>query len=289
MPYELTERQRREQQFFDDYWRKQPHPTQVNLDPVAGNEHRPWNSYWYVFDCARRRYEAGARELLDFGCGAGHNAVLFATLGYEVSGFDVSPGAIESAARLAADYHLSHHTHFSVQASEHLDYADGFFDVVVGIDILHHVEIVPSIAEALRVLKPGGVAYFKECVEVRPVDGLVNSPVMRFLFPELFFQKEKYDDRSVCRTKDEKKLTDRDLHAVRELCPTTIEKRFYNLARLHRLFPIGDRSSPLEKFDYWLANKIPALGKLGGWVVLQLEKSLEPSRTSMVREACLSF
>lgn len=280
MSYEWTGRQRREQQFFDDYYRQHQTSTHVKLEPVAGKERRPWNPYWYVFECAKQRYDAGARQLLDFGCGVGNNAVLFATLGYEVRGFDVSPGAIEIAERLAAHHHLAHRTHFSVQPSEHLDYPDEFFDVVVGIDILHHVEIVPSIAEALRVLKPGGVAYFKECVEVRLFDGVMNSPVMRFLFRKYYFQKEKYDSRSVNLTQDEKKLTYRDLNVVRQLCPGFTEKRFYNLARLHRLFPIGDRSSPLEKFDYWLNHKVPALGKLGGWVVLELENSAERSRES---------
>jgi len=287
MCYELTARQRREQEFFDDYWRKDQHPTQVNLDPVAGKEHRPWNAYWYVFECVKQRYESGARTLLDFGCGAGYNSLLFATLGYEVSGFDLSPGAVETAESLAANHHLAHRTHFSVQRSENLDYPDQHFDVVVGIDILHHVEIAPSIAETLRVLKPGGVAYFKECVEVHLFDRLVNSAVTRFLFPWFFLQEKTYGTRSVCLTEDERKLTDHDLDVVRELCPTTIEKRFYNLARLHRLFPMGDRSSPLEKFDYWLDNKIPALGKLGGWVLLELDKGSDPSRTPTVREVCL--
>jgi ubiquinone/menaquinone biosynthesis C-methylase UbiE len=266
----MTARQKREREFFDEYWSRYEEHAEVNLDPIAGQEHRPWNPYWYVFDVAKKLYEAGARNLLDFGCGGGTNAAIFATLGYEVSGFDVSPQCIEIAKRVAAQHNLSHRTHFSVQVSENLQYPDEFFDVVAGIDILHHIEIAPSVAECMRVLKPGGVAVFREFVQVPAFDRIRNTALVRFFFPN-----EKNLDPSDYITEDERKMTDEDVAVIRGLCPTVIEKRFYVFARLDRLLRRpGDRSaSYMEKLDYWLCNRLAPLNKLGGSVVLELHKN----------------
>jgi 2-polyprenyl-3-methyl-5-hydroxy-6-metoxy-1,4-benzoquinol methylase len=77
-------------------------------------------------------------------------------MGFEVSGFDITPSCIEAATRLGAAYRLSHRIRFSIQTAERVDYPDESFDVVAGIDILHHVEIPAAVAEYLRVLKLGG-------------------------------------------------------------------------------------------------------------------------------------
>ena len=267
---ELTPRQRREREFFDEYWSRYRDSAQVNLDAIAGKEHRPWNPYWCIFESAKRLYESGARKLLDFGCGGGVNAVILATLGFEVTGFDISPRCVETAKQVAEAHQLSDRCHFSVQASESLEYPDEYFDVVVGIDILHHVEIASSVAECLRVLASGGTALFKEFVEVPAIDRFRNTAVVRVFFP-----KEKILDHWVYITEDERKMNDQDIALIRELCPNLTEKRFTVFARLDRLLRRpGDRcASFLEKFDYWLCNKIPALNRLGGSVVLELYKN----------------
>ena len=178
----LTDRQQREREFFDEYCSR--YNTRVlNLAPIEGKERRPWNPYWYVFEAAKKHYEGGARKLLDFGCGVGINTVRLALIGFQVSGFDISPRCIATAEQLAAAHGVSDRTHFSVQASENLEYPNDSFDVVVGIDILHHVEIAPSVNECLRVLRPGGTAYFREWVEVPAFDCVRNTPPVRFFFP----------------------------------------------------------------------------------------------------------
>ncbi len=272
---ELTARQRREQEFFDEYWSRFRDGAQVNLDPIAGKERRPWNSYWYVFEAAKGLYEAGARKLLDFGCGGGINAAILASLGFEVTGFDISPRCVENAKQVAQAHQFSDRCHFSVQASESLEYPDEYFDAVVGIDILHHVEIASSVAECVRVLTPGGTALFREFIEVPPIDRVRNTALVRIFFP-----KEKILDHWGYITEDERKMNDQDIALIRELCPNMTEQRFTVFARLDRLLrsPGDRRASYLEKFDYWLCNKIPALNKLGGSVVLELHKDSASSK-----------
>lgn len=263
----LTARQQREREFFDEYWSRYQEHALVNLDPIEGKERRPWNSYWHVFEAAKTQYEGGARKLLDFGCGAGTNSVRFALLGFQVSGFDISPRCIAIAKQVAAAHGLSDRTHFSVQASENLEYRNDSFDVVVGIDILHHVEIVASVKECLRVLRPGGVAYFREFVEVPAFDRVRNTTLVRFFFPN-----GKNLERWTYITDDERKMTDQDITAIRELCNNVVEKRFYIFARLDRFIrrPHDRSASFMEQVDYLLCKKIPALNKLGGSVVLEI-------------------
>jgi 2-polyprenyl-3-methyl-5-hydroxy-6-metoxy-1,4-benzoquinol methylase len=280
----LTARQERERGFFDEYWLRFPEAAQVNLDPIAGKEHRPWNPYWHVFEVARQRYAAGARTLLDVGCGGGTNAAIFALLGFDVTGFDISPRCIETARQVAAAHHLADRTHFSVQAAECLDYEDGSFDIVVGIDILHHVEISPAVAECLRVLKPGGTALFREFVEVPAFDRVRNTALVRF-----FFSKEKCLDPVAHITEDERKLTDSDIRLIRDLCPAMTERRFLLLARLDQFLrrPWDRTPSTLEQVDYWLARHFHGMNKLGGSVVLELTKLPGPALDGAAKPADL--
>ena len=266
----LTARQQREREFFDEHSVLYEELAEVNFDAIAGLEHRPWNPYWFVLETAKQLYKAGERTLLDAGCGEGIYATLFAAVGYKVAGFDISPKSIEISRRLAASNGFSRSTCFSVQASEHLNYPDDSFDVVVGIDILHHVEIVPSVAELLRVLRPGGTALFREFVEVPAFDDIRNTALMR-----LFFPKEKHQDACLYTTEDERKLTDYDIDSIRALCPTLTETRFNLFARLDRFLrrPRQRNASYMEKFDYWLCARIPRLSRFGGSVVLELRKT----------------
>ena len=278
----LTARQQRERGFFDEYWRRFPEVARVNLDPIDGREHRPWNPYWHVFETAKQRYAAGARTLLDVGCGGGTNAAIFAFIGFDVTGFDISPRCIETARQVAEAHHLSNRAHFSVQAAECLDYADESFDMVVGIDILHHVEIAPAVAECMRVLKPGGVALFREFVEVPAFDRVRNTALVR-----LFFPKEKCLDPVAHITEDERKLTDSDIALIRKLCPTMSEKRFLVFARLDQFLrrPWDRTASTMEKFDYWLCRHFPRIKKLGGSVVVELTKVATQCETAVIPEA----
>jgi SAM-dependent methyltransferase len=263
----LTERQIRERHYYDQFV-QHTSPDVASLDAVRGAERRPWNPYWFVAERIRELYTSPSQRLLDFGCGPGSYGVQCAHVGYEVWGFDISPGNITAARSLAERYGLSARTHFDVGAAEQLDYPSSYFDVIVGIDILHHVEIRPAIRECIRVLKPGGMAIFKEPIEVPIFDRLRNTRLGRRLRP-----KEASFERHI--TEDEKKLTASDLAAVKEGWRVD-ERRFRLASRLDALFDsrggyvfvTRTGASRLEIFDQTLLRVCPPLGVFGGNVVL---------------------
>jgi len=87
--------------------------------------------------------------LLDLACGAGLLAPFVTGKGYRHVGVDLSPTALPQARRHGVDV---------VRGDvRHLPFADGAADVVVAGEVLEHVPDLPgTLAEACRVLRPGG-------------------------------------------------------------------------------------------------------------------------------------
>jgi 2-polyprenyl-3-methyl-5-hydroxy-6-metoxy-1,4-benzoquinol methylase len=256
----LTPRQQRERDYYNQY-SQQRQDARVNLGPITGQEQRPWNPYWHLFALVKDRYRPGAR-LLDFGCGWGDNTAIFAHIGYQVEGFDISQGNLDAARRLAEKEGLTKQTNFTLQSAESLDYPDGHFDVVAGLDILHHVEIVSAMAECRRVLRPGGVAFFVEPLRSPLFDSIRNTRLIRHFWPnELSFEHHV--------TSDERKLNEKDLKSISAVFPRYKMQRFRVLSRLAVLFHSVGTS--LEKLDY-RCRFLPFYGSLAGTIVLTLEK-----------------
>ncbi len=265
VPSTLTERQRRESAYYDEYVKRRG-PETVSFAPVEGRERRPWNAYWYVHELVQQ-WVAPGRTLLDFGCGPGVMSVLLARQGFDVHGFDISSQNVERATQLAQRYGLADRTHFSVQAAEHLSYPDNSFDVIVGVDILHHAEIGATIRECLRVLKPDGTAVFHEPVEAVVFDRLRNSSLGRWLVP-----KTASFDRHI--TEDERKLSPADIRLIRELAPDLTLHPFLLFSRLDHVVQYRGKLkwSPLERLDSAMFRWVPGLGRFAGKVVMTFHK-----------------
>lgn len=267
LPQTLTDRQRREIAFYEHYADLQ-RVDAVDFEPVLGRSARPWNPYWFVYQKARQRYVSPRQRLLEFGCGIGIAAVRFAALGYRVDGFDLSQANLDVAGQLARRHALEDHCAFTPMAAEALEYPDNTFDVLTGIDILHHVDIPRAIAEARRVLKPGGIAIFKEHVEAPVVDAIRQSAPVRRLVPT----EASLDDHI---TEDERKLTPEDLALIDRRFDRVETHRFTLVSRLDRLAP---RSSDalrrrLQRLDHRLMRSCPALQRFAGTVVLTCHKA----------------
>jgi len=90
------------------------------------------------------------RSLLEVGCGTGHFARWFKSLGLECSGLDLSHLMLREAKKLWADGSLLR------GESAHLPFRDGSFDVVVFIACMEYMpEPVRVLTEASRVARHG--------------------------------------------------------------------------------------------------------------------------------------
>jgi len=104
------------------------------------------------------------KTVLDFGCGSGENSLLLARRGANVIGLDISPALLSLASKRLALNGLDGRAQFKVGSAHDLPLPDESIDIVVGIAILHHVDLAKAAAEIRRVLKPGGRAIFQEPV-----------------------------------------------------------------------------------------------------------------------------
>jgi SAM-dependent methyltransferase len=101
------------------------------------------------------RLGAGARRVLDWGCGSGFNCPRLLAEGREVVGFDVSPDAIELARRCFPGVQFR----VADACDPRLDLAPGTWDRILCCEVLEHVPDVPAfLANLRRHLAPDGVA-----------------------------------------------------------------------------------------------------------------------------------
>lgn len=117
------------------------------------------------------------RRLLEVGCGIGTDLLRFARGGARVTGVDLSRTAIELARQNFALHELVPDA-LEVADGEALPFDSSSFDVVYGHGVLQYTaDAARLVAEAHRVLKPGGVAIFMVYNRVSWLNGL--SKIMR--------------------------------------------------------------------------------------------------------------
>lgn len=100
---------------------------------------------------------ANGRRVLEIGVGLGADHQRLAQSCAELYGIDLTERSIMHTRRRLAFLGLN--SNLSVGDAEHLDFPDGFFDMVYSWGVLHHSPDTPrAVAEVHRVLKHGGEA-----------------------------------------------------------------------------------------------------------------------------------
>jgi SAM-dependent methyltransferase len=163
------------------YWNERIHDLEMTTHPVGSREFFA-DLDDYRFDKLRYLPELvdfngfAGRRLLEVGCGIGTDLARFARGGARVTGIDLSQTAIDLAAKNFATLGLT--GDLRVADGEALPLADASFDVVYGHGVLQYaVRPERLIAEAHRVLVPGGQAIFMVYNRVSWLNGL--SKVMK--------------------------------------------------------------------------------------------------------------
>jgi ubiquinone/menaquinone biosynthesis C-methylase UbiE len=130
-------------------------------------------------------------HILEYGCGKGESALIWARKGAKITGIDISEAGIDYARNnfirngIKPDFH--------VMNAENLDFENDSFDIVTGKGILHHLNLEKAYSEISRVLKKNGQGIF-----IEPLSHNIFINLYRKITPNL-------------RTPDEKPLTLNDI------------------------------------------------------------------------------
>lgn len=109
------------------------------------------------------------RRALEIGCGGGAYTEPFARRTQAaVTGIDLTPVLLRQARSTVPS-----NVHLAAADAAALPFASDTFDAVVGNAVLHHLPVIPTAHEILRVLRPGGRFCFAEPNLVNPHMALV--------------------------------------------------------------------------------------------------------------------
>ena len=205
---------------------------------------------WRCFDALISR--SGARHVLEYGCGAGLSFDHLLGLGVEqLIGIDIAPEMVHEARQRIAELAASDRIRAYLMDAHSLEFADNSFDLIIGVSILHHLDLEAACLELRRVLSPNGTAVFIEPLGMNPVINRYRARTPQY------------------RTTDEYPLTCSDLDMLRRLF--LVESRFFVLSVLLASFRgLYCLAKPLRLLDRVLL-KIPRLQLLAWMVVLRLQ------------------
>jgi len=205
-------------------------------------------------------YDPAGKRVLDYGCGEGRFSIELLERGAaHVTGIDISEVRVAAARDTARRMGVEDRTTFLVADAHDTGLPAKSFELVIGSDILHHLDIAAAAREIRRVLEPGGAGIF--------VEPLAHNPLLRLgraLTPS-------------ARTVDEHPLTVDDWRLLGELFPgfRHEERELVSvpLMPLNLLLPaslqrgLARRVAPL---DERLIRRIPALRRYSRRTLLYL-------------------
>ena len=257
-----TIRQLRELEYHRDHAKKHRHLAEqpTDYEVVFSDVRRWWNPYWALYSYLRGLNLKG-KNVLVIGCGFGEDALRVARLGGNVHAFDLSPESIEIARERADRDALS--IDFQVAPAEKLPYQDSLFDVVLAHDVLHHCDVVPTVAEIRRVIKAGGLLVVSEVYSHSLTENVRRSKfVEQVLYPRM--RRLIYGSREPYITADERKMSEDDMRLVEAPMSKVLHRAYFNFL-VRRLLPDADW---ISKADCCFMRVFPWLGPLIGGRVL---------------------
>lgn len=211
----------------------------------------------------REYYDVRGKHVLDYGCGSG--TATFKALedgASRVSAFDISEAELRTARQRAEALGVSDKVDFFVGDAHDLDLPDDSFDVIVGVAILHHLDLEAALREIHRLLKPDGRALFSEPQLANPL-----LKLWRFMTPGARTADERpftVDDWETCATlflafeHHERELVSIPLMPLNLILPMFLQEK---------LRPV------LRRVDGYLLRRFPWLGRYARVTILVLSES----------------
>ena len=115
-------------------------------------------------------------SVLELGCGTGYYTRELEKTGALITAIDISPDLLNIASSTIS----SHNVTFRVNNAYAMDFDNELFDTVIGISVLHHLDIEKALSEVYRVVKTGGIVKFSEPNMLNPQIALErNVPALR--------------------------------------------------------------------------------------------------------------
>lgn len=134
------------------------------------------NVKYYSVDRGNRQYvnrwleqRCAGRRVLDYCCGDGRYTFTCAEYGADAVGIDISDVSIENCKRSAAEKGLEKRSAFFVMDAEEMKFEDNYFDIILCMGVLHHLDFRKALKELSRVLKPDGKIICTEALGHNPL------------------------------------------------------------------------------------------------------------------------
>lgn len=199
-------------------------------------------------------------DICDFGCGDGIYAcqVALANQNVNVIGIDVSPDLIALARKNAEINKVADRVKFVLADAESYSAAGGSFDLILVLNVLHHLELQAAMSSLIQIAKPGGAFIIQE-----PIAFSSNLQALRDRLPV---------PKDV--SPDERQLSLTEVEYIQSLLKVERIHYFNLLGRLGRLIP--DRMAKwklivqwcLNFVDHWLFKLAPILTRYAGRVLI---------------------
>lgn len=206
-----------------------------------------WDYFWCVVG------DLSGKRVLEYGCGRGDTFARLLSLGAtHVTGIDIAPSMIAEAQQRIAEMDAGSSLEVHVMDAHALSFANGSFDVVIGVSILHHLDLHVALPEIQRILAytKGGYAVFIEPMGENPVINWYRQRTPQY------------------RTPGEHPLERTDLRLLREYFG--VETIFFGLiSLLASIRGLSWLHKPMNYLDR-LILRLPGIQLLAWTVVLKL-------------------
>jgi SAM-dependent methyltransferase len=229
------------------------------VSTAAGGFNPTWQRHVAAYTLCAPLLPLG--RVLDLGCGVGHSYARLAPR--ETIGLDIDPATLVGQGRetVAADMRS-------------LPFADGSFAAVLSVQSLEHVPGPERVlAEARRILEPGGTAVFvtPNRLTFGPPEEIVDpyhhvefsAAELRAACGEIFpavellglFGSRRYLDLVAAERRQLDRVLRRDPLRLRRLLPRRLRQRLYDAALRHRRGSPDPDAAAIDVSDFELSRE----------------------------------